>query len=829
MRWHASRDSRFGPAGLLCLGLALVLLSSGCGKRAATVQPAPTPSAESTATSPPGSPSPAAANVSVPPAPTATPTAVPFSLQTPLPMPTPFPSPSGVVNLLSWGQGAVVRAWPPNAVDLYPAKLLTGDGWKPKSGAPPPYEFVFELPRQAMLERFALRIAVVVSAAPAPLGSTSPAPLGSARIAVSAGGPDGPFNDVGSVAVGDDAQREQTLAPAAPVGARWIRLHLDAPSNAVVTIAEVAAYGNLAPAALQARDFAGAFYREGLFDSAHSPAIDAVRGRLKTSVDVKPSIAQGTDLNAFGSVVHDPYIQIASCAGNPGVTLRGIAGGGRVAYVHDAAPNGSLVMNAEGTRLTGIDGPFALPYLLYKIAGVPSCRTFADNGTGRTKVTVLTQAGNQFIGPDDSSRYPGYRFTRVWAPLFDSPDLAGVDSVVFDSACWIGLELAPWQSDAILTFVQAGHKLIIHDADRCSSANYSFLPYPPVLSATGRVGQKSGRLTLVESDTLGADESDPRHFLDTAAFLANQFQQLGDSDIMTSTDPHWCGHLLTTNGKGASGYVQAYAHYGAGLIIYDGLDYDNAYVPQFRQVLQYELAQPVAGRLPCTHGVGGFALGPGRTQKTYVIGKAQRATASVEAFAVGNYRGTLQLESHGPWASQLSRSSIALDANAAAFTFFTDVPVSARGRGHVFTVRAVDANGRRAEAQVEFVPGKAPAIEQELATLGRVELHNILFDTASAQIRPESNGVLAEIANILGRNAGWKLSIEGHTDNVGGAAYNLDLSRRRAASVKSALVRDFHIDARRLATAGYGLTRPIASNETAQGRQQNRRVELVRH
>jgi outer membrane protein OmpA-like peptidoglycan-associated protein len=813
-------DSR-APADLRCLGLALALLSSGCSKQAATVQPAPTPSAESTATSLPQSPSPAAANVNVTSAPTATATAVPFSLQTPLPMPTPFPAPSGAVNLLSWSQGAVVRAWPPNAVDLYPARLLTGDGWKPKSGAPPPYEFVLELPRQAMLERFALRIAVVVS--------TSPAPVGNARIAVSAGGPDGPFNDVGSVAVGNDPQREQTLTPGAPVGARWIKLHLDAPSNAAVTIAEVAAYGNLAPAALQARDFAGAFYREGFSDSAHSPAIDAVRGRLKTSVDVKPPIAKGSDFNAFGSAMHEPYIQIASCVGNPGVTLRGIAGGGRVAYVHDAAPNGSLVMNAERTRLAGIDGPFAAPYLLYKVAGDPTCRTFADNGSGRKKIAVLTQAGNQFIGPDDSSRYPGYRFTRVWAPLFEPQDLAGVDSVVFDSACWIGLELAPWQSDAILAFIQAGHKLIIHDADRCSASNYSFLPYPPVLSANGRLGQKSGRLTLVESDTLGADESDPRHFLDTSAFLANQFQQLGDSDILASTDPHWCGHLLTTNGQGRSGYVQAYAHYGAGLVIYDGLDYDNANVPQFRQVLQYELAQPVAGRLPCTHDVGGFALGPGRTQKTYVVGRAQRATASLEAFAVGNYSGTLQLESRGPWASQLSRLTIALDANAGAFTFFTDVPASARGKGHVFTVRAVDANGRRAEAQVEFVPGKAPALEQQLATLGRVEVRNILFDTASARIRPESNAVLAEIADILGRNPGWKISIEGHTDNVGGAAYNLDLSRRRAASVKSALVQDFHIDKRRLTTAGYGLTRPKASNETAAGRQQNRRVELVRH
>jgi outer membrane protein OmpA-like peptidoglycan-associated protein len=818
----------------LSLGLALaLLLTSGCSKQPQTTEATSSPGATNaiatgTLSSPIATETPSA-GVTTAAIATATPTALPISLQTPLPMPTPFVAPTGSVNLLSWDQGAVVAAWPPNAIDLYPAKLLTGEAWRPKIGASPPYDFIFELPRQAKLERFGVRIAVVLSAAPAPAASASPAPLGNARISISTAGLGGPFNEVGSIALGGDAQSERTLAPAALVSARWIRLHLDAPPKSVVTIAGVAAYGTLATATLQASNFAGAYYREGFLDLAHSPAIDAVRGRLKTRADIGPLLAKHVGFDAYGSAVQEPYIQIASCVGNPGVTLRGIVGGGRIAYVHDASPNGSLVLNAEGTRLAAVDGPFASPYLLYKIAGDPRCRTFAENGNGPTKVAVLTQAGNQYIGPDDSPHYPGYRFKRIWAPLVEPRDLTVADTVVFDSACWIGFELAPWQSDAILAFVRSGHKLLIHDADRCVSANYSFLPYAPVLSTNGRLGQKSGRLTLVESDTLGADESDPRHFLDTAAFLANQFQQLGDSDIITSTDPHWCGHLLTTNGKGASGYVQAYSREGAGLIVYDGLDYDNSYVPQFRQVLQYELAQPVAGKLPCTHDVGGFALGPGRTQKTYVVGKAQRATASLEAFAVGNYAGTLQLQSSGPWTNSLSKATVTLNGDAGAFTFFTDVPASARGKGHVFTVRAVDANGRHAEALVEFVPGKAPAIEQQLATVGRVELHNILFDTGSAQIRPESNAVLAEIANVLGRNPSWKLSIEGHTDNVGGAAYNLDLSQRRAASVKLALVRDFHIDAGRLTTTGYGLTRPKASNASPEGRQQNRRVELVRH
>jgi outer membrane protein OmpA-like peptidoglycan-associated protein len=103
-----------------------------------------------------------------------------------------------------------------------------------------------------------------------------------------------------------------------------------------------------------------------------------------------------------------------------------------------------------------------------------------------------------------------------------------------------------------------------------------------------------------------------------------------------------------------------------------------------------------------------------------------------------------------------------------------------------------------------------------------------LFDTASAKLRPASYAVLSQIADALGRNRGWRLSIQGHTDSDGGAAYNLDLSQRRAASVKTALVTNFHVDPKRLQTQGFGLTRPVASNATDAGKQLNRRVELVR-
>jgi outer membrane protein OmpA-like peptidoglycan-associated protein len=88
--------------------------------------------------------------------------------------------------------------------------------------------------------------------------------------------------------------------------------------------------------------------------------------------------------------------------------------------------------------------------------------------------------------------------------------------------------------------------------------------------------------------------------------------------------------------------------------------------------------------------------------------------------------------------------------------------------------------------------------------------------------------VLREISEALTRNPAWKLTINGHTDNVGGDAMNLDLSRRRSASVRRALAETYHIDPARLSTAGFGASQPKESNATADGRAKNRRVELVR-
>ena len=119
-------------------------------------------------------------------------------------------------------------------------------------------------------------------------------------------------------------------------------------------------------------------------------------------------------------------------------------------------------------------------------------------------------------------------------------------------------------------------------------------------------------------------------------------------------------------------------------------------------------------------------------------------------------------------------------------------------------------------------------LEKQLTEQKRAVTYGIYFDFNKDTLKPESEPVLKEIAQTMADNPGWKLTVEGHTDNVGGDPYNLELSKRRAAAVKQALVSQYNIAPERLLTGGFGASRPIETNDTLEGRARNRRVELVR-
>ncbi|MCJ7600843.1 MAG: OmpA family protein, partial [Desulfobulbaceae bacterium] len=104
---------------------------------------------------------------------------------------------------------------------------------------------------------------------------------------------------------------------------------------------------------------------------------------------------------------------------------------------------------------------------------------------------------------------------------------------------------------------------------------------------------------------------------------------------------------------------------------------------------------------------------------------------------------------------------------------------------------------------------------------------NVLFNFDKDKVRPREQDQLDEFAAFMKAHPQTSAVLEGHTDNYGSEAYNEGLSMRRAESVKKYMVNKFNIDPARLATKGYGFSRPIATNKTEAGRQENRRVVAV--
>ncbi len=122
---------------------------------------------------------------------------------------------------------------------------------------------------------------------------------------------------------------------------------------------------------------------------------------------------------------------------------------------------------------------------------------------------------------------------------------------------------------------------------------------------------------------------------------------------------------------------------------------------------------------------------------------------------------------------------------------------------------------------------RGPSMADQLRKSCHVELSGIYFNTGSARLLEESQPALKTIAQVVMQSKEAVLSIEGHTDDVGTAAFNQTLSEKRAAAVREALVSQFSVPPARLVTKGFGLTRPLESNDTVAGRARNRRVELA--
>ena len=188
----------------------------------------------------------------------------------------------------------------------------------------------------------------------------------------------------------------------------------------------------------------------------------------------------------------------------------------------------------------------------------------------------------------------------------------------------------------------------------------------------------------------------------------------------------------------------------------------------------------------------------------------------------------------GSLASKMFRCRLMVDGSYAKVyvneTRLANVPNAKLGRMNKLHFTVYTREGDKNPAMIGNVRIGAGGrkLYDALAEKGRVATQGIYFDIGSDRIRPESTPTLKEIGAMLSEHADLKLAIEGHTDNSGNAASNQTLSEKRAAAVVRYLVESAGVSAERVSSRGFGAEKPAASNDTPEGRQSNRRVELVK-
>ncbi|MGA2572226.1 MAG: DUF4892 domain-containing protein [Terracidiphilus sp.] len=163
-----------------------------------------------------------------------------------------------------------------------------------------------------------------------------------------------------------------------------------------------------------------------------------------------------------------------------------------------------------------------------------------------------------------------------------------------------------------------------------------------------------------------------------------------------------------------------------------------------------------------------------------------------------------------------------------------------RPEGDVYVSLLVDDQGPDSRANAELYVIEVKPMESDLITVnaaslandisrtGHASVYGIYFDTGKADVKPESDATMKEIAKLLEGDPTLKLYVVGHTDNQGALDLNMDLARRRAEAVLAALTNKYAVPASRLKAYGCGPYAPVASNESEDGRAKNRRVELVK-
>ncbi|MCU0382673.1 MAG: OmpA family protein [Cyclobacteriaceae bacterium] len=201
----------------------------------------------------------------------------------------------------------------------------------------------------------------------------------------------------------------------------------------------------------------------------------------------------------------------------------------------------------------------------------------------------------------------------------------------------------------------------------------------------------------------------------------------------------------------------------------------------------------------------------------YYLGYAlkQGATPASSLQIIENFNTALQkLEAKVIYKSTQQIDAVISKPNAETW-------ISVQANADSYRIKIIQKENRQ-----QVIEANADFLQDQLNTNGKVALYGILFDTGKSTIRPEAHPLLAEIARLIQTN-NIALFVVGHTDNTGDYAQNLRLSQARAEAVIQYLVSSHKISSARLTAFGAGPVAPVASNKTEEGKQLNRRVELV--
>jgi hypothetical protein len=383
-----------------------------------------------------------------------------------------------------------------------------------------------------------------------------------------------------------------------------------------------------------------------------------------------------------------------------------------------------------------------------------------DKPGGDTLQSLLDDKVRQ-IGPTNLSILDRAEFTYKMARLARAWLLGpkyGFDTVVMSCVCERARPMSASFKRALVAWVGEGHKLIVRDSDHCTrpGPDLTWLPYPLKTNNPGNLGAKGTDLRFVEENWMAHARPRREGFVDVTAWVADPANELGDSNTVFEWDPHWCGQLAVRNAKGVFGFSQTYAHYGLGLIIYDGFDRDNVRIPSHRVLLARQLVQGFnPDNLVCSTPMGDFIItsAPDAPRPALVIGQDLRLPLAV--LSNQGYKGRVTLSSAAtPAVSGLTATfnpPVVDVAGEAGSTLTMTVPAGTPVRPMGIAVTGVDAHGVSNTACIGLVPPR----EGELAVVSA--LPHPSKSRKNLEIILDASG---SMKTMLGKKSRWDTALE---------------------------------------------------------------------